>query len=324
MSARVARRLMAALALPWCAAGKAATSPAADPGPWLVFDIAKSIYATENQGGNFVIEVVNPAGRETVYRAVWGAESGLWLPQAVNMSRFAGERVKLRLQTIAAYYYSAACFLYWGRPHVVVGALEGSAPPVETADLTEMLRRGAGARHYLVDPDHSAPLKTAEYDLSAGYVDFGSAGPWAKPAIFGHRPPTASQPATAAEAARVVRVVDRGPAIPIFTWDQQVYRAAPGAQAAFDPEALSLSVRMPRTDQGFGYAFAGFEATGCDTVWLRMGLDAYGRWAGYGEMTQNRFAGVVLDYYTPRGYARRVWLHHPPAKPEPPAGLFSG
>jgi hypothetical protein len=326
----------AALAL-WCGAVSALASPASDPGPWLVFDIAKSVYATANQGGNFVVEVVHAGGRDTVYRAVWGAEAGVWLPQAVNLSPYAGQTVKLRLQTIAAYHFSSMCFLFWGRPRLVVGALEGAVPPREVEDLTEAFRLGTKGRHYLVDPEHSAPLKTDQYDLTSGYYDYAQAGPWAEPALFGHpfcfgfqgwagyefevtlpvRPPVVSGPP--ASLTPPPAVVDGGPVIPIFTWDQQVYRGAEGGYAAFDPLALALSVRMPRTEPGFGYAFAGFESSGCDTLWLRLEFDSYEPWTAYGEMTENRFAGVVLDYHTPRGYARRVWLHHVPTRPERPA-----
>lgn len=328
----------AALALLLCRGAAAAGRPASDPGPWLVFDIAKSVYATANQGGNFVVEVVHAGGRDIVYRAVWGAEAGIWLPQAVNLSRYAGQMVRLRLQTIAAYHFPSACFLFWGRPRLVVGALDGASPPLAVEDLAEEFGLGTKGTHYLVDPDHSAPLKTDQYDLSGGYYGYAQAGPWAEPALFGHpfcfgfqgwagyefevtvparptltpRVPTASPPALPPPA-------DRGPVIPIFTWDQQVYRGAEGGHAAFDPEDLRLRVRMPRTEAGFGYAFAGFESTGCDTLWLRLEFDQYQPWTGYGEMTQNRFAGVVLDYHTQRGYARRVWLHHASTKPERPA-----
>jgi hypothetical protein len=253
----------------------------------------------------------------------------------VNLSAYAGQPVKLRLQTIAAYHFSAACFLFWGRPRLVVGALDGSAAAREVEDLTEQFRLGRKGTHYLVDPDHSAPLKTEQYDLSGGYYGYAQAGPWAEPALFGHPfcfgfqgwagyefevqlPPRPAEAALAALPPALPPVVDRGPVIPIFTWEQQVYRGAEGAYAAFDPEALRLSVRMPRTEAGFGYAFAGFESTGCETLWLRLEPDQYQPWSGYGEMTQNRFAGVVVDYHTPRGYARRVWLHHAPTKPERP------
>ncbi len=265
---------------------------AADPGPWLVFDISKSVYSTANQGGNFVVEVAHADGREIVYRAVWGAEAGVWLPQAVNLSRYAGKTVKLRLQTIAAYHFSAACFLFWGRPRLVVGALAGPLPPREIEDLTEEFRCGAKGTHYLVDPENSAPLKTDQYDLSNGYFGYAQAGPWAEPALFGHpfcfgyqswagfefevtvpaRPPAAPERPLALPPPPV----DRGPVIPIFTWDQQVYRGVEGGYAVCDPEALRLSVQMPRTGAGggFGYPFAGLERTGWGTVWLRLEFDA--------------------------------------------------
>ena len=35
-------------------------------------------------------------------------------------------------------------------------------------------------------------------------------------------------------------------------------------------------------------------------------------------MADNRFAGIVLDYHTPNGYSRRVWLHLAVMKPEHP------
>jgi hypothetical protein len=74
---------------------------------------------------------------------------------------------------------------------------------------------------------------------------------------------------------------------------------------------------MPHTPQGFGYAFAGLETRivpmrqGCETLRLRSEYDDYQAWAGYGEMEDDRFVGVVVDYHTAAGYGRRVWLHYP-------------
>jgi len=316
---------------------QAAPAPANDPGPWLVFDIANSSYTT-NQGGNFVVEVKCEEKREIVYRGVWGAEPGVWLPQAVNLAAHAGLSVKLRLQTIAAYYYSNACFLFWGRPRVVVGPLDGPAPPVLVADLTESFRLGKDCRRYVHDAERSGPLKTDQYDFTGGYYGYGQAGPWAEPALFGHpfcygfqswagyefdvtlpaRPDSGA--AGTAPAAAPPGVLGGGSdrPMPVLAWEQQVYRAAEGGFARFDPVTMRLEARMPHTEQGFGYAFAGFEARGSHALWLRLEFDRYEPWAGYGEMGNNRFVGVVLDYHTPGGYARRVWLHYPPIKPAHP------
>ena len=313
----------------------AAPAKSSDPGPWLIFDVAKSVYATENQGGNFVVEIRHGGEREIVYRTVWGAEAGVWLPQAVNLGRFAGQKVQVRLQTIAAYAFSAACFLVWGRPRIVTGALDAPTPPTLVTDLTENFRLGKDCRRYVFDAEKSGPLKTAEYDFTGGYFDCGQAGPWSEPALFGHPfcfgfhswagyefdvtlPPRPTvEPVRANETPAPTRV-DLGREIPILTWEQQVYRGAEGGQARFAPALMRLETRMPRHDQGLGYAFVGFETTGCDTLWIRPECDQYAPWAGYGEMDQNRFVGVVLDYHTPQGYARRVWLHYPPVRPEHP------
>jgi hypothetical protein len=319
-------------ALPLCLALLTAAPPAHDSGPWLVFDIAKSIYAPDNQGGNFVIAIKHGATREIVYRAVWGAESGVWLPQAVNLRRFAGQALKIRLQTIASYAFSNACFLFWGRPRVVTGPLDGSTAPALVADLTERFRLGQDCRRYIFDAEKSGPLKTDQYDFTGGYFEYGQAGPWAEPALFGHpfcygfhswagfefdvilpdAPPEPPPPPP------TLPVASYPSDFTIFTWDQEVYRGAPGGMARFDPATLRLETRMNRTGQGLGYAFAGFEACGADTLWLRAEFDTYHPWAAYGEMENNRFVGIVLDYHTPRGYARRVFLHHPPMRPEHP------
>jgi hypothetical protein len=314
---------------------RAPAAPASDPGPWLIFDVANSVYTT-NPGGNFVVEVKSAGQREIVYRAVWGAQQGVWLPQAVNLRAYAGQSVKLRLQTIAAYCYSNACFLQWGRPRVVLGPLDAATPPQLLADLTEAFRLGRDCRRYILDAEASGPLKTADYDFTGGYFDGGQAGPWSEPALFGHPfcfgfhgwagyefdvtlPPRPDTPPPAAAAAPPPPFEDRGAAIPVFTWEQQVYRGAEGGFAAFDPAAMRLETVMPRTEAGLGYAFAGFETRDCDTLWLALETDRYERWAqAYGEMGDNGFAGVVLDYHTPRGYSRRVWLHLPAMKPAHP------
>jgi hypothetical protein len=270
---------------------------------------------------------------------VWGAEHGVWLPQTVNLQAYAGHSVKLRLQTIAAYSYSNACFLFWGRPRVVVGPLDGSAHPSEVSDLTEAFRLHKDCRRYVLDPEKSGPLKTDQYDFTGGYFEYGQAGPWAEPALFGHpfcfgfqgwagyefdvtlppRPTAPPAAVTATPAPSPTRPApDLGSVIPVFTWDQQVYRGAPGGFAAFDPARMRLDVRMPSSDQGLGYAFAGFESTGCDTLWLQVTFDRYAPWPGYGEMDNNQFAGVVVDYHTPAGYSRRVWLYYAPTRPAHP------
>jgi len=318
-----------------CSGSLAAAAPAADPGPWLVFDVANSVYTT-NPGGNFVVEVRCGARREIVHRVVWGSEPGVWLPQAVNLRDYAGQTVRLRLQTIAAYSYSNACFLFWGRPRIVLGPLDSPAAPDLVADLTEWFRQGRNCRRYVLDAEASAPLKTEEYDFTGGYYEDGQAGPWAEPALFGHpfcfgrqgwagyefevtlplRP--GGTPAPAAPPVPSAAAADIGRLIPAFSWAQQVYRGAPEGSARVDPSALHLDVRMPRTDAGLGYAFAGLETRGCRWLWLRTQFDRYEPWTGYGEMTDNRFAGVVLDYHTPTGYSRRVWLHLPALRPEHP------
>lgn len=313
----------------------AAGAPASDPGPWLIFDIANSAH-TANLGGNFVVEVKCAAKREIVYRTVWGAQQGVWLPQAVNLKAYAGRDVKLRLQTIAAYYYSNACFLLWGRPRIVVGPLDASAPLPVVADLTESFRTGKSCRRYVHDAEKSGPLKTTEYDFTGGYYGYGEAGPWAEPALFGHPfcygyhswagyefdvtlPPRPATIPVAEETAATSPVEDLGSVIPILTWDQQVYRGAEGGVAAFDPATMRLEVVMPRSEAGIGYAFAGFETRGCESLWLRLETGRYRPWPlPYGEMAANRFAGVVLDYHTPHGYSRRVWLHMAAMKPEHP------
>lgn len=318
------------------ACARAPGASASDPGPWLIFDIANSVYTT-NPGGNFVVEVKCAAQREIVYRAVWGAQQGVWLPQAVNLRAYSGQSVKLRLQTIAAYAYSNACFLQWGRPRVVVGPLDGSAPQELVADLAERFRLGEDCRRYIHDAEASGPLKTDEYDFTGGYMDCGQAAPWAEPALFGHpfcygyhswagyefdvtlppRPPVAralGEPARAAVGAE-----DPDGPIQVYTWEQQVYRGDEGGFAAFDPAAMRLETVMPRTEAGLGYAFAGFETGDQTTLWLALETDDYVPWGqAYGEMGDNRFAGVVLDYHTPHGYSRRVWLHLASMKPQHP------
>jgi hypothetical protein len=314
----------------------AASPPSSDPGPWLVFDVANSVY-TSNPGGNFVVEVKGPGGREVVHRVVWGSEPGVWLPQAVNLRAYAGQTVFLRLQTIAAYSFSNACFLFWGQPRLVLGPLDGPAPSALLADLTEAFREGRGCRRYVLDAEASGPLKTDQYDFTGGYYEFGQAGPRAEPALFGHpfcfgaqgwagyefeltlpaRPASIPAPAPV-PATAVAPPVDLGPLLPVFSWAQQVYRGAPEGHAHVDPAALRLDVCMPRTEAGLGYAFAGFETRGCRWLWLRAEFDRYEPWQGYGEMTDNRFVGLVLDYHTAAGYARRVWLHHPTLRPTHP------
>jgi hypothetical protein len=220
----------------------------------------------------------------------------------------------------------------------VLGPLDGPTPPALTADLTEAFREGRNCRRYVLDAEASGPLKTDQYDFTGGYYADGQAGPWAEPALFGHpfcygfqgwagyefvvtlpaRPDAGPGPASPPPPSPAPAPVDIGRRIPIFSWAQQVYRGAPDGHARVDPSALRLEVRMPRTQAGFGYAFAGFETRGCRSLWLRAEFDRYEPWTGYGEMTDNRFVGVVLDYHTAAGYARRVWLHLPALRPAHP------
>lgn len=310
---------------------------ASDPGPWLIFDVAKSVYATENQGGNFVVEIKHGDKREIVHRVLWGSEAGVWLPQGVNLRDYAGERVKVRLQTIAAYYFSASCFLFWGRPRIVAGPLDGPSPPTLVADLTENFRLGKDCRRYVHDAENSGPLKTDQYDFTGGYGDHGQAGPHAQPALFCHpfcygshswagyefevtlprRPSSPPQPSPTLRPPSPTRDY-RGADPAVLWWEEQVYKAHEGGAARVDPDTMRLQVRMPDTQQGFGYAFAGLELIGRTALDLQVELESYEPWAAYGEMADNRFVGVVLDYHTARGYTRRVWLHHSPIKPEHP------
>lgn len=325
-----------ALALLAVGARRAPADPASDPGPWLIFDVAKSAYAASNQGGAFVVEIADGDQRQVVHRVIWGAETGVWLPQAVNLSDYAGHTVKLRLETVAAYYLGRECQLFWGRPQIVVGPLNQPQTLQVATDLTELCRLGQNCRAWIRDPDNSLPLQQNSWKYTGRYFDFGNAGPYVLPAIYDPPytrgtnawagfefnvtiPPRPEAHGPAAGAVQARPAADLRHVEPaVLYWDEEVYHGAPAGLARVDLDRMQLQVRMPQTNNGYGYAFAGLEAIGCTSLDLGMRYDQYTPWKAYGNLVDNRFAGLVLDFHTARGYTRRVWLHYPPMRPAHP------
>jgi len=113
-------------------------------------------------------------------------------------------------------------------------------------------------------------------------------------------------------------VRDIGRKIPILWWQEEVYRGTPGGAANVDIDTLTFRVRMPESTSNFGYAFAGIETKNCTSLRLRCSYDRYLPAPSYGEMGDNRFVGIVLDYHTPLGYSRRGWLHCPKFRADHP------
>jgi hypothetical protein len=81
-----------------------------------------------------------------------------------------------------------------------------------------------------------------------------------------------------------------------------VYKYRPGLVARYDPDRLAMEVNMgPQTD--LGWAFVGVETLGLTEVPLA--IETTGQLATRDE---NSFAGLLVDYHTPRGYQKRQWF----------------
>jgi len=83
---------------------------------------------------------------------------------------------------------------------------------------------------------------------------------------------------------------------------EDVFLHQPGLIAKYDPRTVSMTVNMgPKSGQG--WAFVGIETVGLPKVPLS--IEKTGRFT---EKDENSFGGLVVDYHTPLGYEKRVWL----------------
>jgi hypothetical protein len=335
------------------------------PGPWLVFDISMGRGMGTSykniSGAQFLVQIADASEPDAEFKTLWRAEYdrlNAWLPQALDLSGYAGRKVRIRLMTEQIDRYICQDYPYWGDPRVVVGPLAGEQEPevLERLSLTYPDRMGGildDGTVVTLDEEGSIfgygaleiaipSMLNREHELQVyggwGYITVE--GP-KKPGIYmgynmtdlytikygGERgmepyrgeepPPTfaewvvdlpelpqaarAAQPAgpTAGDAAGAVAASDA--ALKVLNVREDVYRYEEGLAADWKAGEATLSATMGGAPRG--WAFVGIETVGLAEVPLR--IETSGDLAA---RNPDSFAGLVVDYHTPRGYSKRVFF----------------
>ena len=98
-------------------------------GPWLVFDLGMPHNLRVNYAGvDFQVEVSADGGErfEQAFRRIYAGTA--WLPCAVDLSRFGGKEVILRVLADPVYGQAAGNMIHWGSPRITAGALKAWEP----------------------------------------------------------------------------------------------------------------------------------------------------------------------------------------------------
>ncbi len=331
----------------------APTPDLAQPGPWLVFDIAlgwgMGPTDTTGRGGvRFEVQAATAERFETVFRAEYARLQ--WYPCAVSLAPYAGKDIRLRLLVTHLDGRIMMDYPHWGNPRIVTGPLVGpqTAPTLSLAltplgkvaallpdgsevPLTEpdpvfnkglatpgllnrdlMLLVYAGD-NYICIPGKRQPGVYMGVSMSVDFLRIGAdpeRTPWTgrmPPTVFAEWPVRvpdagpASAVAAPAAAAAPVAVADRDFQILQTRCDTWTY--SPGLTARFAAETYTFDVGMGPSAR-VGWAFAGVELVGLRELPLQ--VVPTGSYAGPDDA--NRFAGLVLDYHSPRGYQDRVFV----------------
>lgn len=312
------------------------------PGPWLIFEVGRNQFARQEkpdlyQSGSFVVEIETEGAKQPVEldRVQWGCIRGIWLPRAINLEAYAGQKVLLRLKTYTMYGFQHRAYFLWGHPRIVAGPLTEQDDMPVLLDLAERYRKAEGAWAFVGEPHgkkterkpanekHYADPAACGYKLQPGLSAYpsgrgSSAMPWC--IEFEITVPEATEAKTpAAPSPKKGVVTDAGKRLAVLATDNYVYAPFPDGTAGVDINTLRFDLRMPNEDNGQGYAFAGLETQNVTSLEIKADYDTYGPVINYGGAEHNSFAGIVLDYHTPRGYTRRVWLCHPDAMPKSPS-----
>lgn len=301
---------------------------AAEPqGIWFVFDIGfgnAAAYYGDAVGIEFEARVLDQEGPHTVFRKVW--RESAWYPAAVDLGRWAGKEVTLQILTRPWYDRMGHEYCYVGDPRVVVGDILSPDP----ADRTTVFR--------LLDTD----LYEGATVPVAGALREGM---WAMPTRVGDETVRRFEfrvklPACDARSREAERpwLKERakaltGPgsriiagAFAILDTATERFPLNPDAVAFFDREQLTFEVGMGtenpapgETRDGRGYACAGFEAVGLDRLQAAITVTGHPE-----RLTLNSYLGLVVDYHTPAGYSRRVYLALDNEAAHPEGPVFDG
>jgi len=267
-------------------------------------------------------------GRETktVYRAIWGLPS--WLPQAVNLSEYAGEEVKIRFKTIATYNSATDAYALWGDPTISTG-------PLSQPEKTSALLDGEPSAHFVGsvenpkqiddDPEVDAGMKLPGILRGPMKLQNGLtlpaifAFPWFMDQHAFHQLEYTVRLPQRAKSARPATVAKRVSApinLPKFAvlGQAKVAHEELGCSAEVDQNEPGLRVKMEgqRMNMGgnteiiVGFAFAGLHLKGADR--LRLNMEVSNAAPLRGAENSNAFLGFILDYLTPSGWSRRVFL----------------
>jgi hypothetical protein len=138
--------VLAVLAFPAAAAGP--EKDPASPGPWLLFDISlgrgMGVGYANLTGGYFEVLAGPVDGElETLFRAEHD-QLDRWYPVAVDLRRWAGRKVRVRLLTRHIDGRICQDYMFWGDPRIAVGPLTAGDGPgaVERLALREPDRKG--------------------------------------------------------------------------------------------------------------------------------------------------------------------------------------
>jgi len=287
--------------------------PSNDPGPYLVFDIGFDNSKMLNGGAAFSVEIENKGEKDLVYNAIWDEQ--IWLPQAVNLAKYSGQEVKIRLRTIAPYFFSAGCWPFWGWPRIVIGPLQNQKIIIDLLKDKEPENYAGSPENRAITPAGAQSFETPIVRQEKGFHGKAQLSVFAHPFYWGgHEHHILEWTVVIPERPKEIPSASTQKSLPlpqqkfiIMNEASESYLWVKDIKAQFDPDNMRLEVKMGHK-QGLGFAFIGFEAIGLRNTNLQIERDSYKPVPLYANQ-DNAFAGVVIDYHTPRGWSRRVWLN---------------
>lgn len=102
-------------------------------GPWLMFDYSLGLgmgsVGYKVGGAKFEVQISDGGPFKTLYRSIYSTMR--WYPYAVNLSEYAGKKIKVRFSTEHVDGRIMMDYPHWGNPRLVVGDLFGKTPPKE-------------------------------------------------------------------------------------------------------------------------------------------------------------------------------------------------
>lgn len=300
---------------------------------WLVFSVANSIYNSQptalNAGGIYQVTIVADGKEHVVHTVGWGMPSGVWLPQAVDMSAFAGKKVEIQLAARFDTGNPSFCFLRWGSPLIVSDWKAREDKPKIIFDLGDLVNQKANGWRFETDENgvviaSEGPnqLGTLSPSLEAmSWVSDGQAGPDSLAALtaypnasnrmgwVGYRfdlelpkiiSPGKDVPPMKAETAsnETSNTLERGE---LIDWSEKPYV---GCVAIVDPLHLSIETEVPAGSLP-GYAYGAVELDGVK----RCVIDVEKRLSPLLQGGSGAFAGILIDYSVQGKYRKRVYIN---------------